>query len=78
MYFASLLINVVYDVYPTKNKENVNIYLSLKFCYRRKNDVKHRDVKRGNGEKAAVFSSLVYACILSWKYLIRPALMFES
>ena len=36
MYFASLLINAVYEVYPPKNKENVNIYLSLKFCYRQK------------------------------------------
>ena len=70
MYFACLLINAVYKVFPTKNKENVNIYLCLKFCYRRKNDVKHRDVKRCNGEKIAVFSSLVYACIISWKYLI--------
>ena len=35
MYSACLLINVVYEVYPPKNKENVNIYLSLKFCYLR-------------------------------------------
>ena len=35
MYFACLLINAVYEVYPPKNKENVNIYHSLKFCYRR-------------------------------------------
>ena len=35
MYFACLVINAVYEVYPPKNKENVNIYLSLKFCYRR-------------------------------------------
>ena len=33
MYFACLLINAVYEVYPPKKKENVNIYLSLKFCY---------------------------------------------
>ena len=39
MYFACFLIKAVYKVYPPKNKENVNIYLSLKFCYRRKNDV---------------------------------------
>ena len=31
MYFACLLINAVYEVYPPKNKENVNIYPSLKF-----------------------------------------------
>ena len=35
MYFACLLINAVNEVYPPKNKENVNINLSLKFCYRR-------------------------------------------
>ena len=28
MYFACLLINAVYEVYPLKNKENVNIYPS--------------------------------------------------
>ena len=50
MYFACLFINVEYEVYLPKNKENVNIYPSLKFCYRRKNDVKHRGVKRGNWE----------------------------
>ena len=31
MYFACLFINAVYEVYPPKNKENVNIYPSLKF-----------------------------------------------
>ena len=36
MYFACLLINAVYEVYPPKNKEYVNIYLGLKFCYRLK------------------------------------------
>ena len=36
MYFACLLINAVYEIYPPKNKEYVNINLSLKFCYRRK------------------------------------------
>ena len=50
MYFACLLTNAVYEVYPLRNKEYVNVYLSLKFCYRRKNDVKHKDVKRGNWE----------------------------
>ena len=33
MYFACLLKNAVYEVYLPKNKENVNIYPSLKFCY---------------------------------------------
>ena len=40
MYFACLVINAVYEVYPPKNKENANIYLSLKFCYRRSHTVK--------------------------------------
>ena len=35
MYFACSFENAVYEVYPPKNKENVNIYPSLKFCYRR-------------------------------------------
>ena len=35
MYFAYLFENAVYEVYPPKNKEYVNIYPSLKFCYRR-------------------------------------------
>ena len=34
MYPACLLKNAVYEVYPPKNNENVNIYPSLKFCYR--------------------------------------------
>ena len=45
MYFACLLRNAVYEVYPPKNKENVNI--NLNFVTGGKNDVKQRDVKGG-------------------------------
>ena len=38
MYFAFLHKNAVYEVYPAINKENVNIYPSLKFCYQGKNE----------------------------------------
>ena len=60
MYFAYLLINAVYEVYPPKNKEYVNIYLSLKFCYRLKKMT--LNIETSNG---AIGNKLPFSFLLS-------------
>ena len=47
MYFACLLINAVYEVYPPKNKETLTFTLVLNFVTGGKNDVKQRNVNEG-------------------------------
>ena len=51
MYVACLLINAVYQVYPTRNKEYVNIYLSLDFVTGEKMTLKTETSNEAIGNK---------------------------